>query len=147
MASTGSPTFYNIINGEKRSAAKAHQVTDPRTEELLWDVPIATPEDLEEAIAAANKAFKTWGKSTIPERQAVLEKMSNVINENAAELAELARKETGKSVLMGQIEIGNTARQIKVICTSSQRPLRRIHPSLPLSPSPPHGNSPCARPR
>lgn len=128
MGSSGNPTFYNIINGEKRSAAKVHQVTDPRTEELLWDVPVATPEDLEEAITAANKAFKTWGKSTIPERQAILAKMSDVISENAAELAELARRETGKSVLMGQIEIGNTARQIQVICTSSTRFLPPLPP-------------------
>lgn len=118
MGSLDSPKFYNIINGEKRSAAKFHQVTDPRTEEPLWDVPLATPEDLEEAIAAANKAFKTWSKSTVPERQAVLSKMSEVISANAAELVEYARKETGKSALMGQIEIGNTSRQIEVICES-----------------------------
>lgn len=116
MGSLESPKFYNIINGEKRSAAKFHQVTDPRTEETLWDVPLATPEDLEEAITVANKAFKTWSKSTIPERKAVLAKMSEVISANQAELVEYARRETGKSALMGQIEIGNTARQIEVIC-------------------------------
>lgn len=118
MGSLDSPKFYNIINGEKRSAAEFHQVTDPRTEEPLWDVPLATPEDLEEAIAAANKAFKSWSKSTVPERQTVLAKMSEVISANAAELIEYARKETGKSALMGQIEIGNTSRQIEVICES-----------------------------
>ncbi|KAF3765498.1 aldehyde dehydrogenase [Cryphonectria parasitica EP155] len=108
--------FYNIINGEKRSAATFHQVTDPRTERPLWNVPIATPEDLNEAVQAANKAFQTWKKTTIPERQAALARMVEVIEANAAELADLARRETGKSVLLGQIEIGNTTRQIKVIC-------------------------------
>lgn len=98
MGSLGSQKFYNIINGEKRSSATFHQVTDPRTEETLWDVPVATPADLEEAILAANKAFKTWGKTTIPERQAVLAKMAEVIEKNTPELAELTRKETGKSV-------------------------------------------------
>lgn len=98
MGSIDNQTFYNIINGEKRSSATSHKVTDPRTEEPLWDVPVATPADLEEAIVAANKAFKTWGKTTIPERQAVLAKMSEVIEKNAPELSELARKETGKSV-------------------------------------------------
>ncbi|KAJ4424231.1 hypothetical protein N0V82_001097 [Gnomoniopsis sp. IMI 355080] len=115
MGSLDTHQFYNIINGEKRSSSTSHRVTDPRTEEALWDVPIATPADLEEAITAANKAFKTWGKTTIPERQAALAKMTEVIEKNAPELSELARKETGKSVLMGQIEIGNTSRQIAVI--------------------------------
>lgn len=90
--------FYNIINGETRSSTTSHKVTDPRTEEALWDVPVATQADLEEAITAANKAFKTWGKTTIPERQAVLAKMSEVIEKHAPELSEMARRETGKSV-------------------------------------------------
>lgn len=98
MGSTQVPQFFNVINGEKRSAASFHQVTDPRTEEPLWDAPVATPDDLEEAINAAQKAFKTWGKTTLPERKAALLKMVDVINENAPELIEYARKETGKSV-------------------------------------------------
>lgn len=98
MGSIDTFQFYNIIDGGKRSSSASHKVTDPRTEEPLWDVPIATPADLEEAIAAANKAFKTWSKSTIPERQEALAKMSEVIENHAAELSELARRETGKSV-------------------------------------------------
>lgn len=97
MGSTG-PQFFNVINGEKRSGASFHQVTDPRTEKPLWDAPVATSEELEEAINAAQKAFKTWGKTTVPERRAALLKMVDVINQNAAELTEYARKETGKSV-------------------------------------------------
>lgn len=98
MGSTQVPQFYNIINGEKRSSASFHQVTDPRSEELLWDAPIATPQDLEDAIAAAEEAFKTWGKTTVAERQAALTKVVEVINENAPELSDYARRETGKSV-------------------------------------------------
>lgn len=98
MGSTQGPQFFNVINGEKRSAASFHQVTDPRTEEPLWDAPVATPEDLEEAINAATKAFKSWSKTTVPERKAALLKMVDVINENAPELIDYARKETGKSV-------------------------------------------------
>lgn len=111
--------FYNIINGEKRTASEWHQVTDPRTEQPLWDAPVATPEDLEEAIVAANKAFKTWGKTTVPERQAALRKMVDIVNDNAPEIAELAMRETGKSKLMGQIEIGNTGRQILNIANAA----------------------------
>lgn len=115
MGSLKDLKFYNIINGEKHTGTTSHQVTDPRTEELLWDAPIATAEDLEEAIVAANKAFKTWGKTTVAERQAALRRMVDVVNDNAPEIAELAMRETGKSKLMGQIEIGNTGRQILTI--------------------------------
>ncbi|KAJ9138666.1 Aldehyde dehydrogenase [Pleurostoma richardsiae] len=115
MGSLEEPKFYNIINGEKRSSKESYRVTDPRTEESLWDAPVATASDLEDAVAAANKAFKTWGKSTIAERRAVLAKMADVIRENAAELSALTMRETGKSALMGQIEVDNTVGQIAVV--------------------------------
>ncbi|ROV93045.1 hypothetical protein VPNG_09420 [Cytospora leucostoma] len=92
MGSTQEPKFYNIINGERRTSSETHR-----------------------AIAAANKAFISWGKTTVPERQAALLKMVDVINDNADEIAGLAMRETGKSTLLGQIEIGNTGRQIKAI--------------------------------
>lgn len=98
MGSPDNPKFYNIINGEKRTAEKFHQATDPRSEQPLWDVPIATTDDLDEAITAATKAFKTWSKSTIAERQEVLIKMAEVIEKNVPELTELLQRETGKSV-------------------------------------------------
>ncbi|ROV97084.1 hypothetical protein VMCG_07451 [Cytospora schulzeri] len=119
MAGLEDRKFYNIINGEKRTATTWHQVTDPRTELPLWDAPVATSEDLEEAIVAANKAFKTWGKTTVPERQEALRKMVDVVNANAPEISELAMRETGKSKLMGQIEVGNTGRQILTIANSA----------------------------
>ncbi|KAG6359837.1 hypothetical protein INS49_010890 [Diaporthe citri] len=119
MGSLESPKFYNIINGEKRSASSSHQVTDPRTGQPLWDAPIATTQDLEEAIEAANKAFKTWGRTTVAERQDALRKVVDVVNGNQAELAEYAMRETGKSSLMGQIEIGNTGRQIEAIISQA----------------------------
>ena len=104
MGSLGKPQFYNIINSEKRSSGKNHQVTDPRTEEPLWDAPIASAEDLEETIAAANKAFKTWSRSTIAERQEALKKMADIVKDNSDELSELTMRETGKSVRIYRLE-------------------------------------------
>ena len=98
MGSLGKPQFFNIINNEKRGGAEVHQVTNPRTEEPLWDCPIASTQDLEDAIAAANKAFPAWSRTTVAERQALLVKMADVIQQNAAELIEILMQETGKSV-------------------------------------------------
>jgi len=96
MAST--LKFHNIINGELRTSDKAHQVPDPRTEELLWDAPLATLADLDEAVKAAQQAQKTWGKSTIEERRAVLARIIEVFQANKEELFAILMKETGKSV-------------------------------------------------
>jgi acyl-CoA reductase-like NAD-dependent aldehyde dehydrogenase len=92
------PQFFNVINDELRGSEKSHTVTNPRTEDELWTCPVATNEDFEDAVAAAQKAFLTWGKSTVAERQAALVKMAEVIKEHAGELADILSKETGKSV-------------------------------------------------
>ena len=90
--------FYNIINDELRGSDKSHEVTDPRTEEALWPCPIATTQDFDDAVAAAQAAFPAWSKSTIAERQAALVKMAEVIKEHGQELTEILMKESGKSV-------------------------------------------------
>jgi acyl-CoA reductase-like NAD-dependent aldehyde dehydrogenase len=90
--------FYNIVNDELRSSTDFEKVIDPRTEEALWDVPIASVQDLEDAVAAASNAFPAWSQTTVAERQAVLVKMSDVLTQNSKILQDIVMKETGKSV-------------------------------------------------
>ncbi len=90
--------FFNVVDGETRSSVNNHQCVDPRTEETLWDAPIATAEDLDEAVAAAQKAAASWGRTTVAERQEVLKKMAEVLQANSEELKEILMRETGKSV-------------------------------------------------
>jgi acyl-CoA reductase-like NAD-dependent aldehyde dehydrogenase len=90
--------FFNVVNGQSREGETSHQCVDPRTEEPLWDAPIASLKDLDDAVAAAQDAQKTWGKSTIEERSALLKKMVEIYQANKEELFEIIMKETGKSV-------------------------------------------------
>lgn len=90
--------FFNIIDGQRRDSDKHHRCPDPRTEELLWDAPIATSKDLEDAVAAAQRALKTWSQTSIEERSDYLRKMVAVYTAHKGELMEIVMKETGKSV-------------------------------------------------
>ncbi|KAJ2907095.1 Aldehyde dehydrogenase [Zalerion maritima] len=105
--------YFNTIAGVPRVTSTHHQATNPRTEDLLWDAPVGTTQDLDDAVISANKAFLTWGKTTVAERQEVLRNMAEVIKENSKELTEIVMKETGKSALMASIEIGNTLGQME----------------------------------
>lgn len=99
------PHFFNVINDELRGGEKTHAVTDPRTEEDLWPCPIATTNDFEDAVAAAQTAHKTWGKTTVPERQAALVKLADILKDHADELAGILSRETGKSAILAGIDI------------------------------------------
>ena len=90
--------FFNVINGECRTGSNTERGVDPRTEEPLWDAPVASTGELDEAVEAARKAFEGWSVTTIEERKAVLAKVAERIKENAEELQEILARETGKSV-------------------------------------------------
>ncbi|KAK4213007.1 aldehyde dehydrogenase [Rhypophila decipiens] len=99
------PQFYNIVNDEQRGSEQTHRVTDPRTEDELWPCPIATTQDFEDAVTAAQKAFVGWSKTTVPERQALLVKLAENLQEHQNELIDILAKESGKSKLMASIDI------------------------------------------
>jgi acyl-CoA reductase-like NAD-dependent aldehyde dehydrogenase len=99
------PQFYNIVNDELRSSTETHRVTDPRTEEELWPCPVATAQDFEDAVAAAQQAFTSWSQTTVAERQSALIKLADVLKSHADELAAILMKETGKSKLLADIDV------------------------------------------
>ncbi|KAI5927888.1 aldehyde dehydrogenase [Camillea tinctor] len=101
--------FFNIIDGKPRTSKQHDQVIDPRTEEPLWDVPVATTQDLDDAVEAANRAFKTWKKTTVAERQKLLHEVAECVLSNQTLLADILARETGKSKPMANVEVDRTA--------------------------------------
>lgn len=57
-------TFFNIVNGELRSSKAKYHGIDPTTKQHNWDVPVATLEDVDDAVAAANEAYAGWKTTT-----------------------------------------------------------------------------------
>ena len=88
------------INGEWREAADGATIKtfNPSNGELLAEIADATNSDVDEAVAAAREAFKTWGKTTPAERAAVLNKIADIIDENAELLATVESMDNGKPI-------------------------------------------------
>lgn len=59
-------------------------------------MPQATPEQLEEAINAAERAFPAWSAKPWEERQHVLELMTELLEEHASHFVPLLMQEVGK---------------------------------------------------
>ena len=55
-------TFSNIINGELSSTSETRHGINPSNKKPNWEVPVATPEDLDRAVKAGKAAFKKWSK-------------------------------------------------------------------------------------
>lgn len=97
-------TFPNVIGGELRQSKQKYNGVDPSTGENLWDVPVASREDVEDAVAFANKAFPAWSQTTWDERKALLSKYKDLLVSYNDEFYELFKKECGKPPMMADFE-------------------------------------------
>ncbi|KKA27004.1 hypothetical protein TD95_000512 [Thielaviopsis punctulata] len=103
--------FLNIIDGKPVPATKFERCIDPRTEEPLWEVAVASPEDIDSAVKSAQNALVTWGKTTLDERKAKLVQLAECMKENEEILKEYLMRETGKTRFMAGIEIDTSIAQ------------------------------------
>ncbi|WP_379553924.1 aldehyde dehydrogenase family protein [Qipengyuania sp. DGS5-3] len=89
-------TFPNLIDGAMVETSATMEVVNPANEEVIALVPSCGKDELDRAVAAARRAFKTWSKTPIEDRRKVVQAISGVIKENADELFRLLTTEQGK---------------------------------------------------
>lgn len=70
----------------------------PATGEKLSTIADATREDVDRAVDAAWEAFETWGKTDKAQRAIILNKIADIIEENAEKLALLESLDNGKPI-------------------------------------------------
>ena len=73
-------------------------VLNPATEEKIAEIALATLEDVDRAVAAARAAFDSgeWGRMSGGERERLLHRLADLIDENREMLAELEYLDNGK---------------------------------------------------
>jgi betaine-aldehyde dehydrogenase len=114
MSSTEIEQKYQLfINGEWVSShgGKTFSVYDPSTEQVIAEVPDSNAKDVDRAVAAAKDAFENgpWAASTAQERGRVLFKLADAVRQNAASLAELECRNTGKPIVEAEYDIADVA--------------------------------------
>ena len=70
--------YKNLINGEMVSTSQMLDVVNPANEEVIGQVPACGEAELDQAVAAARAAFKTWSKTPIEERRKVVQAIASV---------------------------------------------------------------------
>ena len=90
--------FYNTVNAQQRGSKNIHHGINPATGQELWDVPIASEQDLNDAVDAASKAFPAWRDTPVQKRKELLLKFCDLFNDHAEEFTTLLCKESGKPV-------------------------------------------------
>lgn len=104
--------FFNdytlTIDGRAASAADSFEAYNPATEEVIAKVPDASRAQLEEAVAAAKRAFPAWSARPLAERQAFVAAIGDAIEAHAEDFKRLLTLEQGKARQGAEWEIGGS---------------------------------------
>jgi len=87
-----------IGNSFETGQDAAEQVFNPRTGEVILDVPEASTAQVDRAVAAARKAFDTWSRTTPGERAAALLRIADRVEAEADGFAALEALNCGKPI-------------------------------------------------
>jgi acyl-CoA reductase-like NAD-dependent aldehyde dehydrogenase len=85
------------------------KVIEPATEEVLADVPEASVEDADRAVARAKAAFPGWRAVTPGDRAKLLRRFASVVTDHAEDLARLEARNVGKPIGDARGEVGMVA--------------------------------------
>jgi alpha-ketoglutaric semialdehyde dehydrogenase len=104
----GMKIIKNLINGQwvdSSSGATARTCNPANTAEEIALVPLATLQDAQSAIAAANEAFPKWAQTPPPQRGAILDKAGGIIDARLDEMARALTMEEGKTLAEARGEV------------------------------------------
>jgi malonate-semialdehyde dehydrogenase (acetylating)/methylmalonate-semialdehyde dehydrogenase len=108
------PRVPLLINGRlvPSRTTEWRPVINPATQERLALVPMATAEEVQEAVAAAKAAFATWRKTPIGQRARIFLKYQQLIRDNIKSLAATLTAEQGKTLADAE---GDVFRGLEVV--------------------------------
>ncbi len=92
------PACTLLIAGEALTGdgRESHDIIDPATGWAIGSVPHATAADLDRALEAAQRGFKTWRNTSADQRTAILLKAAALMRERASAIGEALTREQGK---------------------------------------------------
>lgn len=103
-------SFSNVVAGALRSGTAMSHGINPSTRKPLWDIPVATAKDLDDAVTAGQDAFRKWSQTSWKERQSCLRKARTLLDQNAQAMAQLLSDECGKPPQFADLEVAHSLR-------------------------------------
>ncbi len=113
------PEIRNFIGGEWIDAGglKTLPVNSPLDGTLLSAVPLSGNSELDMAVAAANKAFTSWSRTSVKERVQVFFRYKQLLEKKITELSSLISEENGKTNGEAYAEIEKSIELTEFACS------------------------------
>src|ERR1700733_13767060 len=113
------PTVKMLLDGkfvESRSN-EWRDVVNPATQEVLAQVPFATDEELDAAVASAKRAFATWKNTPLAARARIMLKLQALVRENMSRIARTLSAEQGKTLADAEGDIFRGLEVVEHACS------------------------------
>ena len=110
-----------LINGEWVTTSDSLEVDNPATGEVIATIPQLDADAVNQAVTAANDAFKLWRKKTPAERGELVRKWYELMVEHTDELATIMTTEQGKPLAEAKGEIAYAASYVKWFAEEAMR--------------------------
>jgi len=124
-----------FIDGVWKSADAGHTVVNPVDAKPIGEVPFATKADLEEALAASDRAWPQWKALDVEKRAAILHKIGSLLRERADHIAAILTQEQGKILPEAKAEVLGSAQMFDWYAEEAKRDYGRtlVRPAGQLS--------------
>ncbi|AJE80405.1 aldehyde dehydrogenase [Streptomyces albus] len=96
---------FHTINGRPETSEEQSEIIDPATGEVFAQCPLATGEQLDRAVAAAQDASPAWAQTGWAARSRALTALAEAIRAETEPLAHLLTREQGKPLAHARAEI------------------------------------------
>ena len=119
-----------LIDGQWSAGTHERQadVFNPATGELIARLGLASTADLDRALAAAQRGFQVWRKTSAYERSKVLRKAADLVRERSDEIAALITLEQGKPLAEAKMEAFGAGDHIDWYAEEGRRAYGRVIP-------------------
>jgi succinate-semialdehyde dehydrogenase / glutarate-semialdehyde dehydrogenase len=104
-------------------------VVNPATGDVIGDLPVATHDDLDEALAAADVGFRIWRNVSAYDRSKILRAAAQLMRERASQIGAIATTEQGKPIAESTAEAFASADIFDWYAEEGRRAYGRIVPS------------------
>ncbi len=101
--------LQNFIDGVWKGGDAGHTVVNPVDAQRIADVPFATKADLEQALAASERAWPDWRATDVEKRGAILHKAAKLLRERADHIGQTLTQEQGKPLAEAKAEVLGSA--------------------------------------
>src|SRR5947209_3354762 len=115
------PRIDNFVGGKfiPPTAGKYLDKIEPATGKPYSQVPDSGPEDVELAVAAAEKAFDDWSRTPVAERSKILLRIADLIERDLDKLARAESIDTGKPLSLARsLDIPRAASNFRFFATA-----------------------------